>query len=139
MTKKDVDFINDHKLHHPIPIPTKHIGGSDFDGDISINTESLDYVNDNVIEFSKILNEALILYSRKNRDYGNSFDESLDEDGLLVAKIRMGDKLRRFNNLIKNDSFMISDESIEDTLIDLANYANMTVKWIRSQREEDVE
>ena len=71
-------------------------------------------------------------YLKKNADYGNSFDKSLDEDGLLVAKIRLGDKFNRFSSLIKQEQ-QVSDESMEDTLLDMANYAIMAVKWMRSK------
>lgn len=72
---------------------------------------------------------------RKNADYGNSFDKSLDEDGLLVAKIRLGDKLSRFSTLIKNDA-QVKDESIRDTLIDLANYAVLTIMWMDDKNQK---
>lgn len=79
--------------------------------------------------FKKIQDEKVDIYIRKNRDYGNSFDKSLDEDGLLVAKIRMMDKLNRFARLISNDS-QVTDETLRDTLIDLSNYADMAVRWM---------
>ncbi|WP_235888741.1 nucleotide modification associated domain-containing protein [Ruoffia tabacinasalis] len=72
------------------------------------------------------------LYERKNADYGNSFDRSLDADGLLVAKIRLGDKYNRFSQLISKQA-QIKSESIEDTLIDLANYAVMTLIWLSKE------
>lgn len=81
-------------------------------------------------EFNRITSEMLDLYSRKNTDYGDSFVESLDEDGLLVSKIRMKDKFKRFSQLIENDA-QIDDETLEDTLIDLANYTVMTLMWVR--------
>lgn len=68
-------------------------------------------------------------YRKKNHDYGNSFDKSLDEDGLLVAKIRIGDKINRYNTL-KESEAKVNDESIYDTLLDLANYCIMTIMWI---------
>lgn len=86
----------------------------------------------NVSGFKAITEEMIDIYTRKNNDYGNSFDKSLDEDGLLVSKIRLGDKYNRFSQLIKGQQ-QVSDESIEDTLIDMANYAIMTVKWMRNQ------
>lgn len=76
-----------------------------------------------------ICGELNALYIAKNADYGNSFDQSLDEDGLLVAKIRLGDKFSRFSTLIKQEA-EVKDESLRDTLIDLANYAIMTVMWM---------
>lgn len=84
--------------------------------------------------FTRITTEMESLYYRKNSDYGNSFDKSLEEDGLLVAKIRLGDKYNRFSQLLKKDA-EVADESLEDTLIDLANYAVMTLMWLRNKEE----
>lgn len=74
------------------------------------------------------------IYRKKNADYGNSFDQSLDEDGLLVAKIRIGDKVRRFLSLTKEGAkeAQVKDESIADTLLDLANYCVMTIVYINN-------
>lgn len=77
-----------------------------------------------------ILNEIRQLYNRKNADYGNSFDKTLDEFGIVASATRMSDKFNRFKSLIKNPA-QVSDEKIEDTLIDLASYAMMTIKWMR--------
>ena len=77
-----------------------------------------------------ILNEIKQLYNRKNADYGDSFDKTLDEFGLVASATRMSDKFNRFKSLIKNPA-QVSDEKIEDTLIDLASYAMMTIKWMR--------
>lgn len=71
------------------------------------------------------------LYAAKNADYGDSFSESCKEFGLTAAAVRIGDKYRRFCNLIQNPA-KVSDESIRDTLLDLANYAIMTVVEIDS-------
>lgn len=91
----------------------------------------MDYVS-KVEEFKAITEEMAKLYEVKNKNYGNSFDESLDEDGLLVSKIRIGDKFKRFSSLLKMNSNGTPDESIRDTLIDMANYAIMTVMWMNS-------
>lgn len=77
-----------------------------------------------------ILNEIRQLHNRKNADYGDSFDKTLDEFGLVASATRMSDKFNRFKSLIKNPA-QVSDEKIEDTLIDLASYAMMTIKWMR--------
>lgn len=79
-----------------------------------------------------ILNEIRQLHSRKNADYGNSFDKTLDEFGLVASATRMSDKFNRFKSLIRcGSSARVEDEKIEDTLIDLASYAIMTIKWMR--------
>lgn len=68
------------------------------------------------------------LYARKNADYGDSFHLSYIEEGMAMPRIRLGDKLNRFKQLSKcASSQQVNDESIRDTLIDLANYALMTV------------
>ena len=89
---------------------------------------------DNIEKFKKLTVKMADLYEEKNRNYGNSFDKSLDEDGLLVSKIRLGDKYNRFVSLLKQQSNGTSDESIKDTLIDLANYAIMSIIWMENQK-----
>lgn len=75
------------------------------------------------------------LYIQKNRAYGNSFDLTLDDVGIIGAYIRMSDKWNRFRELSKDPGLDYGDESLEDTLIDLANYAIMTVMWLERQEE----
>ena len=73
-------------------------------------------------------------YIEKNADYGDAFNKSLDNHGLTAAIVRMEDKMGRFSNLAGRPSSMqVSDESLEDTLLDLANYAIMTVMWMKQQ------
>lgn len=89
---------------------------------------------DSRLSMDEISQEQLDTYRKKNADYGNAFEKSMDEDGLLVAKIRIGDKIRRINSLIKNNSEgQVKDERLEDTYLDLANYCVMTILWIRKQ------
>lgn len=89
---------------------------------------------DRVKQYKEILEEMGKLYAEKNKNYGDSFYKSMDEDGLLVSKIRLGDKFHRLKNLITRKSFGTKDESLEDTLLDLASYAIMTVMWLRDSR-----
>lgn len=44
-----------------------------------------------------------------------------------MARIRLGDKFSRFKTLTRSEDRAVKNESIRDTLIDLANYAIMTV------------
>lgn len=84
-------------------------------------------------DFRDITIEMENLYRRKNADYGNAFDRSLDEDGMLVPKIRLGDKYARFCKLIYSDP-EVAEESLRDTLIDMANYAIMTILWLDGKK-----
>lgn len=77
-------------------------------------------------EFKDILAEMQDLYDKKNHDYGDSFSTSYRLFGLVAPLVRMNDKMNRLNKLYQSDS-RVTDESIRDTLIDLANYAVMTI------------
>lgn len=77
------------------------------------------------------------LYVRKNQDYGDSFHQTFMEEGMAMARIRLGDKLSRFKSLTRSGVQQVKDESIRDTLIDLANYAIMTVLELDTMKEGD--
>ena len=75
-------------------------------------------------------------YRKKNADYGDSFKHSMDEDGILVAKIRIGDKINRIKSLIfKGGVGLVKDERLQDTYLDLANYCVMTILWLKGNKE----
>lgn len=77
-----------------------------------------------------LLNELDQTYTAKNHDYGNSFEQSLNEEGLAASRIRLGDKWNRFKFLSKNGTSKVTSESLRDTLLDMANYCIMTVAWL---------
>lgn len=78
------------------------------------------------------------LYYKKNKDYGDAFKQSLDKYGPIAALVRMEDKWNRLSNLItKGEEGLIKSESVEDTLIDLANYAIMTSLYLRGNKTDD--
>lgn len=82
-------------------------------------------------EFEKIAKEMLEIYKKKNANYGNSFGETFDKLGIISAVTRLCDKMNRVVALTtgtKNDF-----ESLEDTLLDIANYAIMTRIEMRYQ------
>ena len=72
------------------------------------------------------------LYIKKNTDYGDSFHQTFIEEGFAMARIRLSDKISRFNTLSKTKDLkgQVSDESINDTLLDALNYAVMTIMEI---------
>lgn len=92
-------------------------------------------VNDNVKQFNELAQTMCELYEKKNADYGDSFNISLDKYGIIAALTRMSDKFNRIENLILNQNKKVEDEKVEDTLIDLANYAMMTVLWIKKNNK----
>lgn len=87
------------------------------------------------LQLCKILNEV---YNRKNHDYGDSFHQTFLEEGFAMARIRLTDKLNRFKALTRtNEKQKVTDESLTDTLMDLANYALMTILEIRESEGLD--
>lgn len=83
-----------------------------------------------VVEHMKICNELNQIYEKKNHDYGNSFGETYGKLGIISAVTRISDKYNRLANLCRIEDTKV-DESIEDTLIDMANYCIMTVMEMR--------
>lgn len=80
-----------------------------------------------VAKHMEICKDPNALYERKNHDYGDSFHATFLEEGMAMARIRLGDKFSRFKTLSRQGERKVNDESIRDTLLDLANYAIMTV------------
>lgn len=87
----------------------------------------------NVVCFESITREMRVLYAKKNQDYGNSFGKRFERFGIVSAIIRMDDKLSRLESLCTKEA-LVNDESIRDTLIDLANYAVMTIMELDKQK-----
>lgn len=85
--------------------------------------------------FEQLANQLIDIQKRKNADYGSSFDQTLNEFGLVASATRMSDKFNRFKSLMRcGSSARVEDEKIEDTLMDLAAYAIMTVEWIKKNQ-----
>ena len=84
-------------------------------------------------EFRDITDSMIQTYQAKNQDYGNSFEKTLYRFGLVASIIRLSDKMNRIESLSQKKA-KVESESIEDTLLDLANYAIMTVIWLRKNR-----
>ena len=93
--------------------------------------------NTSAHQFKDIAKGMIETYVRKNHDYGNSFDKSLDKFGLVASVVRIGDKMNRIESLVQKEA-MVQDESIRDTLLDMANYAIMTVMWMDNQKKCDI-
>lgn len=87
----------------------------------------------NIDKFATKLNDMLNTYIAKNADYGDSFNDTLDEEGIIAARVRLSDKFSRFKQLSKVDKAKVNDESITDTLLDMANYAIMTALWLENK------
>lgn len=79
-------------------------------------------------QFETVQKECLELFQRKNKDYGDAFADY----GVVGVLVRMGDKIRRLQNISNTGVTLVKDESFRDTLIDLHNYAAMAVLLLDS-------
>ena len=86
---------------------------------------------DNLVDHAGICAELTNTYRKKNADYGNSFSRAVEKYGLVSALTRISDKFNRLESLILHKEQEVKDESVQDTLLDLANYCIMTVMEIR--------
>lgn len=87
-------------------------------------------------QFIKITEEMASLYERKNKDYGDAFSNEVTDSGWGYATGLLGNKVRRVRNLLLHtEQHPEVKESVEDTLIDLANYAIMTLMEVRNHKE----
>lgn len=78
------------------------------------------------------------VFVRKNHDYGNSFEKSLDTFGLVAGIVRMNDKFERLVSLNDpNKDAQIASENLVDTLEDLSNYAAMAACWLKRKHERN--
>lgn len=84
---------------------------------------------DRVQKHKELCEKLNKVYEQKNHDYGNSFGETFDKLGIISAVTRISDKYNRLCSLaIKpEEERKVKDESITDTLLDMANYCIMTV------------
>lgn len=91
---------------------------------IELHQELIDYLHD--------------LYIRKNTDYGDSVHDTYTKYGLTSFLVRIEDKLNRARTLSSKRA-LVDDEKIEDTLLDMANYAILAVIELRGDRQDEEE
>ena len=84
----------------------------------------------------EICDEMHDLYTRKNSDYGDSFAQLRKRYPNFVC-MRLFDKLNRLDTLMQpGHEVKVTDEKLEDTLIDIANYDIMEIVERRMERNE---
>ena len=94
---------------------------------------------DKIQAHKAICEELNKIYAKKNSDYGNSFGETFDKLGIISAVTRISDKYNRLASLCTKpeEERKVKDESITDTLLDMANYCIMTVIEMNKDTTED--
>jgi hypothetical protein len=88
--------------------------------------------------------ECLAISQKKNADYTGGSNQTFanftsvevlgikTEQGFLT---RMMDKMSRISSFVKNGTLQVNDESVTDTLRDLANYSCLLAAYIQSKKE----
>ena len=92
-------------------------------------------MTDNEKRFREKVEKLTKVYVAKNKDYGDSFTRSLDKRGIVASIVRMEDKMNRIDSLHDKPTTEV-DESLVDSLEDLANYAIMTAIWLEKQADD---
>ena len=85
-------------------------------------------------DFEDILIELKTIMLKKHADYGPTNISNAPGGAMNGLRVRMHDKLARLNNLVDKGNTP-NYESIEDTLLDLANYAIIGLLVQRGQWE----
>lgn len=91
-------------------------------------------INDNPDSFESIAQSQIELYKKKNSDYGSATDKLFQKHGFEYYQIMLEQKMQRIDSLIKKDN-QHNFESLEDTLLDLSNYAILAVESLRKQKK----
>ena len=91
-------------------------------------------------EFYQLLDRMAETHSRKNMDYSGQdplanlkMSESMGIPAWTGCLVRMSDKFSRLCSFAKKEKYEVRDESVEDTLIDLAVYSLLCVILYREQ------
>ena len=82
-----------------------------------------------VEQLKTIQSDALELFTKKNADYGDAFAKY----GVIGVLMRIQDKLQRAVSITKNGINLVNDEGIQDTLLDLHNYAAMALMLLNEK------
>jgi len=94
--------------------------------------------------FYELLFQMADLHSRKNHDYsgeGEPFQDlkaarRMGVDPSLKVALRIQDKEARFENFCKMGTLLVADESVEDTLIDMANFSLIEIILLREAKTD---
>jgi len=88
-------------------------------------------------EFKRLTDQMYSITQVKNNDYGSTEDPlaNFSEFGEFGFLVRMSDKWKRIKTaLYEKRELAVRDETVEDTLLDLANYCVLLLCWRRAQQ-----
>lgn len=148
-----MSYVNVEELLKAIKRGTSNAGDIDFDEDVVLVKDLKEYLSRFDIPsqptktapvpssksylHSRITKELNAIYVAKNSDYGDAFGETYKKLGIISAVTRITDKVNRLQSLSTGNEAKVLDEKIEDTVMDLANYAIMLLIEMRGDITED--
>lgn len=105
--------------------------------DMGLEDEKMSEIERKVEMFNTITSDMADLFERKNKDYGDSFGLTFDEYGMDAYLIRVTDKINRLKSISDKGNLEVTDESVEDTIKDIAVYSILTLIEMKIKRWED--
>lgn len=90
---------------------------------------------DTISLHKQICSQMTETYIKKNNDYGNAFANLRNEIPNAIL-VRLYDKYSRLKTLMSGEKQMVNDESIDDTLLDLANYCILELIERKLERDK---
>lgn len=108
---------------------------------MSLSDNSAPEFTDDELRFRNITEKMRETFLKKNHDYGNSFHETWDEfgdKGIITALTQISHKYHRLMNIGLGTKPLV-DESIDDTLLDMANYCILTIMELEKARNNEKE
>lgn len=88
-------------------------------------------------KYQSVLQDMQTLFMEKNSDYGNSVHRTYEIFGMTSYLVRISDKLNRAISLTSGSERMVKDETLYDTLVDLANYAAIAASELKQKEGEN--
>lgn len=101
---------------------------------LNITKVNRSVVDNDPSDFVSIANKQIELYKKKNRDYGNATDILYKKHGFTYYQIMLEQKMQRIDSITKNNKEH-NFESLEDSLLDLSNYAILAVESLRKEKQ----
>ena len=93
-----------------------------------------DSKKEDVDRFKEITDKMFETFKAKNHDYGSSFSNLFKDCGMTYAYGHMAEQLERVKSLM-NDEAKVNGEGMRDSLLDLANYAILTIMELDKTRK----
>ena len=85
--------------------------------------------------YNAILTDLSETYEAKNADYGDSVGDTYKKFGDVSFLTRITDKYNRILSLAdKGECGAVKDESMDDTILDMANYC---ILWLVERRAKE--